>query len=241
MRKLLLASVAAAALSAPAFAADLPSRSLAPAFTAPVPIAFSWTGFYAGLDAGYGWNDSRWQNTGAPVFANFNTDGNGFVGGAHVGFNWQMNQFVVGVEGMLNYSDVRGNNLCSGLAGTNCRTTQDWIGDINLRAGFAIDRALIYATGGIAFTDYNFNQTIAPTVSWGAGSRTGWTIGVGLDYAITNNWIAGLQYKYYDFGSSTSGSSPAGTTVRFRETESVVLARISYKFGGPSSSVLARY
>jgi outer membrane immunogenic protein len=241
MRKLLLATVAAAALGAPAFAADLPVRSAPPAFVAPVPVMFSWTGFYAGLDAGYGWNDSTWRSVGAPPFGNFNTDGDGFVGGGHVGFNYQMNQFVIGIEGMINWADIRGSALCAGAPGTSCRTKQDWIGDINLRAGFAIDRALIYATGGVAFTDYSFDQTTAPTLSWGGGSRTGWTIGVGLDYAITNNWIAGIQYKYYDFGSSTSNSAPAGTNVNFRETENVILARISYKFGAPAAPVVARY
>jgi outer membrane immunogenic protein len=242
MRKLLLASVAAAALSAPAFAADLPARSAPPAFTAPVPIAFSWTGFYAGLDAGYGWNESSWRNVGAPVFANFNTDGDGFVGGGHIGYNYQINQFVVGLEGMINFTDIRGSALCSGVVGTNCRTKQDWLADINVRAGFAIDRALIYATGGVAFTEYGFDQTVAPTVSWGNSSRTGWTIGVGLDYAITNNWIAGVQYKYYDFDSTTRNSSPAGTNVNFRNTENVILARISYKFGGPAGgAVVAKY
>jgi outer membrane immunogenic protein len=240
MRKLLLASVAAAALSAPAFAADLPSRTVAPSFVAPAPIAYSWTGFYAGLDAGYGWADNSWRSTGAPAFTNFRTDGDGFVGGGHAGFNWQINQFVIGFEGMINWADVNGSGLCAGAAGSNCRARQDWIGDLNARAGFAIDRALIYATGGVAFTDFRFDNPPAGQ-SWGTSSRTGWTIGAGIDYAITNNWIAGIQYKYYDFGSSTIGSTPAGTTVNFKNTENVILARISYKFGGPAAPVVAKY
>ncbi len=244
MRKHLLLSVAFSAIaSGAALAADLPSRSAPPAFSEPIaPVAFNWTGFYAGLNAGYGWNTSGWRNVAAPVFTNFNTDGDGFVGGGFAGFNYQMNQFVVGIEGNLEYSGIKGSNTCSGIAGTVCRTSQSWIGDLNGKLGFAADRALIYATGGVAFTDYSFtNPSPAPTQAWGAGSRVGWTLGAGLDYAVTNNWIAGLSYKYYDFGSSTSNSTPAGTNVKFRETESTLLARIGYKFGGPAGGVVARY
>ena len=244
MRKVLLLSVAFSAMAAAsAIAADLPSRSSAPAFVAPLaPISFSWTGFYAGLNAGYGWNSSGWRNVGAPVFTNFNTDGNGFVGGGHAGFNYQMSQFVFGLEGNVDYSGVRGSAQCSTNVGSVCRTKQSWLGDIDGRLGFGIDRAMIYGTGGVAFTNYSFtNPTPAPTTSWGAGSRTGWTVGGGLDYAVTNNWIAGIGYKYYDFGTSTSNSTPAGTNVKFRETENVVSARLSYKFGGPLGGVVAKY
>jgi outer membrane immunogenic protein len=245
MRRILLLSAAASALVAgSAVAADLPNRSAAPAFTAPAPraVTFDWSGFYAGLNAGYAWNTSRWSAVAPTVFTTFNTDGDGFVGGGFAGFNWQMNQFVLGLEGQLKYSGMRGSAVCAGIAGTVCRTSQDWIGDIDVRAGFAADRALIFATGGVAFTNYKFtNPTPAPTTTWGAGSRTGWTVGIGLDYAITNNWIAGLEYKYYDFGSATSNSTPAGTNVRFKETESTVMGRVSYKFSTGGSPIAARF
>ncbi len=246
MRSILLVSAAATALTAgAAIAADLPNRSAPPVFAAPIARSanFDWTGFYAGLNAGYGWNTSRWTAVAPTVFTAFNNDGNGFVGGGQAGFNWQMNQFVFGLEGQLKYAGTRGSSLCAGTAGTVCRTKQEWIGDIDARAGFAADRALIYATGGVAFTNYSFsNPTPAITAqTWGAGSRTGWTVGGGIDYAVTNNWIAGIEYKYYDFGSATSNSTPAGTIVRFKESESTLLGRISYKFGGPASPVAARF
>ena len=235
---------ASALLSGSAMAADLPSRTSAPApYVAPVAI-WNWTGFYAGVNAGYGWNTSRWNAAGVPGFASFNTNGDGFVGGAHAGFNWQFGSIVAGLEGMINFTDVGGSSQCSTFAGTTCRTRQNWLGDINVKLGVPIDRALIYATGGVAFTDYKFTQPVGvpPLPNWGPSSRTGWTLGAGIDYAINNNWIAGLQYKYYDFGSSTATS--AGTAVRFRETENVILARLSYKFSWPGaggSGVVARY
>jgi outer membrane immunogenic protein len=237
MRKIFLSLLASVGLAGSAYAADLPARTAPPAFVPPAPVAFSWTGFYAGLNAGYAWNESRWSPSGP--FGAFSNDGDGFIGGGHVGYNWQINQFVVGLEGQINWLDMRSSTGCS--FGGTCRTKQDWLGDINLRAGYAFDRALIYATGGVAFTDYSFSSpSPAPGLSYGAGSRTGWTIGVGLDYAITDNWIAGIQYKYYDFGSRSSASSPAFNTVSFREHENVIQARLSYKFGGPAAPVLAR-
>lgn len=244
MKNLIASSLGAVAMatSFTAMAADLPSRVAAPApVLAAVPVAFSWSGFYAGLNAGYGWNYSRWSPAAPPVFAAFRADADGFVGGGHVGFNWQMGQFVAGVEGMLDYSDMSGSAQCSTFPGTVCRTRQDWLGDINLKLGFAVDRALIYGTGGIAFTNFKLTQPVgAPPADFGSHSRTGWTIGAGVDYAFTNNWVAGLQYKYYDFGSFNG--SAAGTNVRFRETDHVLLAKISYMFGGPSTSgVVARY
>lgn len=244
MKNFIASSLGAVAMatSVTAMAADLPSRVAAPApVLAPVAVAFSWSGFYAGLNGGYGWNNSRWSPSAPPVFATFRADADGFVGGAQVGFNWQMGSLVAGVEGMLDYSDMSGSAQCSTFAGTVCRTRQDWLGDINLKLGFAVDRALIYGTGGIAFTNFKLTQPVgAPPANFGSHSRTGWTVGVGIDYALTNNWVAGLQYKYYDFGSFNS--TAAGTNVRFRETDRVLLAKISYMFGGPSTSgVVARY
>ena len=232
-----------ALLSGSAFAADLPSRSPAPAPAYVAPVSFySWSGFYAGLNAGYGWNNSRWSALAPTVFNSFRTDGNGFVGGGHVGYNWQFGSLVAGLEGNLNFADIRGSAQCSTFAGTVCRTRQNYIGDIDLRLGYAIDRALLYATGGVAFTDYKFSQPAgAPPATFGSSSRTGWTVGGGLDYALTNNWVIGVAYKYYDFGSSNVGSTPPGTTARIRNDESTILGRISYRFGGPAGGVVARY
>ena len=245
MRKQLLLSAAISVIAASAaLAADLPSRTSAPSFEAPVeaPIAFNWTGFYAGLNGGYGWNSSSWQSVGAPAFTNFSNNAGGFVGGVTAGYNYQINQFVVGIEGNAEYSGVRASGACGAVVGSNCKTKQSWIGDLDGKIGIGIDRALIYATGGVGFTDYSFSSpTPAPAMSWAGGSRVGWTLGAGMDYAITNNWVAGVTYKYYDFGTQTQNSSPAGTNVKFRETENTLLGRVMYKFGAPASGVVARY
>jgi outer membrane immunogenic protein len=233
MRRILLSLFASAGLAGAACAADLPGRTTAPVFVA--PVAYSWTGVYAGLQFGAAVNKSRWSSPVA-LFAPFLNMGGNVLAGGHVGFNWQVNHFVVGLEGQLSGMNIRDS------AGSS-RTRQTWLGDVDVRAGMAFDRSFLYLTSGVAFTHYTFDAIwpgLGGAQSWPGSSRTGWTVGAGLDYAFTDNWIAGFQYKYYDFGSGTS-TSTAGNPVRFRETEQTVVGRLSYKFGGPAGPVLARY
>ena len=107
MKLALLCSVAFLAASSPVLAADL----IEPVAAMP----FSWTGFYGGVQAGGGWNDSRWSQTTNPTF---NTNGSGGIFGGQIGYNYQINQFVVGVEGDFAGSTVKGDNQCSDDAGT---------------------------------------------------------------------------------------------------------------------------
>jgi outer membrane immunogenic protein len=135
MKKLLLSSVALAGLTATAMAADLPSRRAAPAPYVAVPV-FTWTGFYVGVNAGYGFSDSNKESTlssvnilgasaplGAPgstgIFGQRNNN-DGFVGGGQVGYNYQVGQFVIGFEGDIQYTDFGGR---SGRFGNNAFQT----------------------------------------------------------------------------------------------------------------------
>ncbi|MES0174929.1 outer membrane protein [Mesorhizobium sp. M0006] len=178
------------ALAAPAFAAD----PMAVPMTEP---GFDWTGYYAGLQAGYGWGQSDISVTeGAPFSISPDTDG-GFVGG-HVAGLWQFDQAVLGAEAELNYSAVDGTAV-SGL-GSTFRTDIKWFGSVNAKAGFAMDRVLVYGVGGVAFAGIETSQVAGASF---AGTRTniGWTLGAGVDYALTDKFIVGAQYRYYDFGS----------------------------------------
>ena len=138
MKKFLLSTVALAGLTAGAVAADLPSRRIAPAPYVAVPV-FPWTGFYVGVNAGYGFsgdeatrslftaniiglNAPLGPTVGGGVFGNNNNNRNrdGFVGGGQVGYNYQVGSIVFGVEGDIQYTDFgRGrNNSTSGAFGT---------------------------------------------------------------------------------------------------------------------------
>jgi outer membrane immunogenic protein len=242
-----VAALGAALISTSAFAADLPSRKEAPnpVFT-PAPV-FSWTGLYVGLQAGLVWdqlslaNNNAWMFAGAfpvattAVWGAYNSGAStrtGFVGGGHIGGNYQMGSFVVGVEGDLEGASVWTGSLRGSLRG---------------RLGFALDRALIYTTGGLAFGARSGSSTYgAWGYNWGgntSSSRTGWTIGGGVEYAFAGNWSAGLEYRYSNFGTNNStGAWGYNLGGNVKLTENAVRARVSYHFfSAPSAPVIAKY
>ena len=181
MKKILLASVALFGFAGAASAADLPVRAAPPApIIAAVPV-FTWTGFYVGVNAGYGWNANDSITVGGVRF-DLDDEG-GFVGGAQAGYNYQIGSFVVGLEGDIQYADFGGDDRFDfdgdGILDDDFNTS-DWFGTVRARAGVAFDRALIYATGGFAFAD----------------NATGWTVGGGLEYAFTNNLSAKIEGLY---------------------------------------------
>ncbi|PBB78275.1 porin [Mesorhizobium sp. WSM3879] len=193
MGRLTLASAGFfALLSGPALAADaiadLP-------MTAP---GFDWTGYYAGLQAGYGWGSSDISGTeGEPFAASPDVDG-GFVGG-HVAGLWQFNQAVIGARAELNYASIDGSALLD--PGNAVGTQVKWLGSINAEAGLAVDRWLIYGVGGVAFAGIETSQDVGGSGFARTRTGTGWTIGAGVDYALSSNIVVGAQYRYYDFGN----------------------------------------
>ena len=216
MKKYLLASVAALGIVAAgaASAADLPSRKGPIAAPVYMPPAFTWTGFYVGANAGYGWG-----NVNANGFANVG-DLDGFVGGGQVGYNYQMGQFVLGLE-----ADLQGADLSSGNNLGALRVKTDYFGTVRARAGVAFDRFMPYITGGWAYGNV---KTSIPALAWSSDrSHTGgFAVGGGLEYAVTNNIIAGVEYLYVDLGEKNI----AGAGTKVGTDFSVVRARLSYKF-----------
>jgi outer membrane immunogenic protein len=257
IRKSLLITATCVALGGSAFAADLPARSAPPVYVPPPPLPiFTWTGVYVGGQVGYEWGRSSSSifptgtGPGAGVgLGGFNSSG--VVGGAHIGYNYQINQFVVGVEGDVNGSSYRGNNSFAAFGALGNQTTRNDIdGSVRGRVGWAWDRALIYATGGAAFAPIEHTFT-----SFGGGvddqtsTRVGWTVGGGIEYAITNNWSLRAEYRYTDYGNINnvlvnSSAVPGAFSARTHETDNRVQAGFSYKFdmfGPPAPPVLAKY
>ncbi len=185
-RKILLSTAAVVAMSGAALAADLPTTKGPPVYAPPPPI-FTWTGIYIGGQVGYEFGRAYPATTGFN-FPAYSPDG--VVGGGHVGYNYQFGQFVAGVEGDVNGSSYRGNN---GIG-----ASKDPIdGSVRGRLGYAWDRALIYATGGVAFGDFNHSNVFGDS-NW--AGQVGWTAGGGVEYAIDNNWSVRAEYRYTDFG-----------------------------------------
>ncbi|MBD2746792.1 porin family protein [Microvirga sp. BT688] len=243
MKNVLLSSVAFLGLTVGAVAADLPSR-MAPAPVAAVPV-FTWTGFYVGVQAGYAWGDSSGTMTIPTGVLPFTEDGDfdGFVGGAHVGYNVQFGSIVAGLE-----ADVEGTGIDGTFGRISPTTGSTNIGDSNItvqgslraRLGFAFDRALIYATGGLAFANFETDYAFLDTTTGGRDTASfddtewGWTLGAGVEYAFTNNLTARLEYRYSQFDDLSHDLTPVftGRTSNDVETEfHTIRAGLSSKFG----------
>jgi outer membrane immunogenic protein len=225
-------------------AASLPMPVKAP----PRALAWSWSGYYVGGHAGYGWGHDPFTQ---PFFDTFltNTDSSGFVGGFQAGANWQRGPWVGGLEVDLSATDIKGStSLTVAIPGgteTSTRTDKfDLLGSARARLGYlAWPNALLYGTGGLAWTRFvQTSDDVQVTVPDGtlASSfsnpswRFGWVAGVGAETRVWNsNWLARLEYLHYDFGdsgSSFSSGSPGSTSGHL--TADVVRGGLSYKFGG---------
>ncbi|WP_445503980.1 outer membrane protein [Microvirga sp. G4-2] len=215
MKKILLASVALLGLTAAASAADLPSRRAPAPIVAAVPV-FTWTGFYVGVNAGVGFNDNDEDEIvfGGTTIIGDSDDDASFIGGAQIGYNYQIGSFVVGVEGDIQYADFGSTTYDFGGGDVVTVDSEDWFGTVRARAGVAFGQALIYATGGFAFAD----------------DRTGWTVGGGLEYAFTNNLSAKIEGLYVNL--EDDDFEFAGTTFSTGETDfGVIRAGLNYRFG----------
>lgn len=271
MKKIALAA-AAASLMFPggASAADMAARYTKAPIVAPAPV-FSWTGFYIGGSAGGHWGEDRLTTTTAP--ANFVTGvataldaasgtalrPQGWIAGVQGGYNWQVNQFVVGIEADASWLDGTSSRavvfgpLGPGPAGTFMTDSvkATFLATVRGRAGVAFDRGLIYVTGGAAFGELKTTDTFGfPAAFLDATSatthRTGWTVGAGTEYAFTNNWSVKAEYLYVDLGTVNIGlactAAPCvavnDSVVHHRYTENIGRIGLNYRFGGP---VVAKY
>jgi outer membrane immunogenic protein len=216
-KKLFIVVAATTAVTPAAFAADLYAPVVMPAtYTS---SGFDWSGFYAGIVGAYSWG--RTEATSGTVSATMDPAGGQL--GVTVGVNGQFDQFVLGAEGEILWSGTTGSALL-GTADTTVK--QEWVGAIKARAGVAVENVLIYAHGGFAFTDYN---------AAGGGesyqtTRTGYTVGVGVEAMMTDNVSAKLEYAYSDFGSWNGNLSPSNTPVDFKLHSHAIKAGVNFHF-----------
>jgi outer membrane immunogenic protein len=174
-----------------AAAADLPPYQPARApLYAPV---YNWTGFYLGINGGGGWGTSQWDGVDK-----FDLSG-GLIGGT-VGYNWQVNQLVLGAEGDIDWSGIKGSTtvLCPG----GCETRNQWLATVRGRLGYAWDRFLPYLTAGLAAGDINATR---PGLPAGKSTNAGWTVGAGLEVGVVPNVSVKAEYLYVDLGTFNCG------------------------------------
>jgi outer membrane immunogenic protein len=218
MKRLFVAGAALLALASTAAAADLPAPQpyyQAPAF---LPPPFTWSGFYLGVNGGGAFGTSTWDTAGS-----INTSG-GFVGGT-IGYNYQINHFVIGAEGDVDWAGISGSTTTAACP-AGCKTGDSWLATARGRVGYAADRFLPYVTGGAAFG--NINATTAGLTT--STTNAGWTVGAGLEFAITPNWSAKAEYLYVNLGKFNCGLNCGAATDNVSFNANLVRGGINYRF-----------
>ena len=249
MKKIALAFSILAISSIGASAADLPVKAPVP-YVAPAP--FSWTGFYVGGNVGAGvLLDQGFQ----PQNANdADRHGIGGLAGGQVGYNWQIGMLVLGIEGEGFWSGMKvtqdqfqGINPGTLFATASIRNKWDW--DIAGRFGVAFDRALVYGKAGWVEGGFGWNANVFPLdVVQGSHNLDGLLIGIGLEYAFTNNWTVKFEYDYLGFPAKDVGFTALAcpTCTPFTFTQSVSADKHIFKVGfnylfNAAAPVVAKY
>lgn len=230
MLKPLLLGASILALTSPAFAADMVTAAPSPA-PAPAPVIFNWTGFYAGVFAGGATSHATvldvdgYNSTGYT----FGYHPNGFFGGAYGGYNWQYGHFVFGAEGELGYLGLDGSAQYPpfvGVRGPNdsvASLKSDFYASLTGRLGYAFDNVLVYAKGGVVGlnTKVSYIDTDPTGTTLVSGTSEtkflgGYTVGAGVEMAITPRWLLKGEYMFADYGKiSNTALSSGGTSYTF--------------------------
>jgi outer membrane immunogenic protein len=258
MKKLLLSFTAITAIGAgSALAADMPVKAV---YKAPPVYAYSWTGCYVGGNGGGLWLRKDYS-VGAPALGGFATvapavgtnlgthDASSWVGGVQVGCNYQFaGNWVIGIQGDYDWTDATGTHADLVTAVITDRSRARSLASVTGRVGYAWDRFLGYVKGGGAWERDNYDTFVTATsfpLATASETRSGWTVGIGGEYAF-NNWLtAFVEYDYYNMGTRTIGFTSPTTGLAFRnddlrERKSVVKVGLNFKFGD-WSPVVARY
>jgi outer membrane immunogenic protein len=246
MKRSFVAGVAlTSVLAGHAMAADMPTKS---PIKSPMDRsdAFSWTGLYIGGHVGYGWGDKEWTQVD-PKRNDANSFGvSGVVAGAQVGYDHQIGAWVFGVEGQWSWSDINGDRRDSNpetlLCNTNfaCNTDIKWIATATGRLGYAVGPALLYVKGGGAWVREDHRFIVVATGSDLASAhetRSGWTVGGGLEYRLDHNWSTKIEYNYIDFGDKRLSFANLGSvSIGIDQQIHLVKVGINYRFGGPAAA-----
>jgi outer membrane immunogenic protein len=221
MKRILLATVVLTAFAtANAIAADIPARM--PAKAPGYVTSYNWTGLYLGINGGGTWGRSNWTGGG---ISTGNFDASGALIGGTIGSNWQTGAMVLGLEGDLDWSSIRGSTAITCVP--NCETRNSWLGTVRGRLGFAWDRVMPFVTGGVAFGNIRAGGVGLATET---STKAGWTVGAGLEAAIAGPWTAKVEYLYVDLGNSTCSAVTCGVATNVRFNANILRGGINYRF-----------
>lgn len=217
MKRLIAACVASVAFAGSAMAADL-----APRMYTKAPVmqpAYNWTGFYIGGHIGGGWTDENatLNSTTSPLLLNplgtvISGDRSGFLGGGQIGYNYQVQSWVFGVGGDFSWTRASETTVTQATlvpgGVTNSQGTTDWYATLTGRLGYAVNNWLFYGKGGAAWMNEELSGSATAlgatlTSNTIRDTRSGWTLGGGVEWALWNKWSAFAEYDYLGFGDKT--------------------------------------
>ena len=250
-------AVAASALATAASAADMPVPA-APAYTPPVyrPVIYDWTGIYGGLHLGAGLLEDQVTTATTtalePAGTRTNLSPFSVVSGAQAGFNIEFAPFVIGAEGTFTWSNISGRQTAPSLVPgvfESSTSRPHWYATATGKVGYAANDFLFYAKGGAAWMDVNYIQDLAAgngnissqTIT---DTRSGFTVGGGMEFGMTESLSLRVEYDYLNFGTKTYtfgnlnlNPAPLVLPVAIRSSTSLITAGINYRFnwggGGP--------
>lgn len=248
MKRFLLGAVALFAMSAaaPAVAADLPAQTYS---KAPVmfPAAYDWSGFYLGLNGGWGSEHRCWDEITA-AGALIATDGchstTGGVAGGQMGYRFQTGPWVYGLDLQGDWANLKGTSASIINSVDVNRSRMDAFGLFTGQIGYAFNTALLYFKGGAAVVaDRNDIVSNGVVVAFSSGdNRWGGTVGLGAEFTFTPNWSAAVEWDHlFIANNNTAFTTPTGvafSTDRIHGDADVVTVRVNYRWGGP---VVAKY
>jgi outer membrane immunogenic protein len=222
-----------------ASAADMPVKARP---MAPVPVAFSWTGCYVGGNVGDLWGRKDWYDSITGIY-DVRNEPTGFLGGGHVGCNYQTGAWVFGIQGDYDWTNASATNTAFATStfpvGQQLRSSVRGLASVTGRVGYSWDRFLVYGKGGAAWVRdnyYTFTPAGVPS-STASETRSGWTVGVGGEYAFAPNWSAFVEYDYYGFGTRTVPFNFVATGAfsfneDIRQSINVVKVGVNWRFTG---------
>jgi len=243
-------------MAAPASAADMAVKAApAPVYVAPI---YNWTGFYIGGNGGWGQSNSclNFINAFGFDFRDGCASRSGGVVGGQIGYRWQANQWVFGLEAQGDWADLSHTRLSpffdpfEGVGAISTRTKTDGIGLFTGQIGYAWNAALFYVKGGAAVTSNRFSilETISGIeLASASATRWGGTAGVGFEYGFAPNWSFGVEYNHLWMGDANNSftglnfTNAAFINNRITQDVDMVTLRINYRFGGYGAPIAARY
>jgi outer membrane immunogenic protein len=235
-------------------AADLPIKAMPRA----EPIVWSWTGFYVGVHGGGAWGSSSFDfndlTAAAPFLWQASTPLNGPLAGGQAGFNFHAGWAVLGIEADGSWANLTGHGICNTTTFfVNCAAKVDGLATVTGRVGATVDRALIYAKGGFAWAQDHYaisNVALSPLITNFSSAvtrdRTGWTVGMGVEYGFLPQWSAKIEYDFMDLGTSRINFPQTAAIIALSNFNNWDISQfvhtmkvgVNYRFGGP---VVARY